>query len=355
MVSIKLVWYGGIITHAKTAVDKYGKAQQNEIDQINAAFGGDNNALEELQKYVLGEDLKGQPISNIANIGTNISFKPLNGENIEMLNYAEYFYTENNEAVYDIAIYIRYKDKAYRILCENTNSSEFAPPTKSIDLVYEPKGDEGKTVEYSIDGTEANKKQWTILYDDGTNYEIVSPEAMGELTLGENDEQATGNNNFEKVVDSYNHAIERINAYASGFVTNSNKIAVRSVGSNPENPNSRNTEKYTSEKLESWNWKNEGVSANINGLVEGTDNNYEQDLVRMNYFGIAEIGESYWFASRCVKSDSNWCNFGVVFESFSACIGESFNQGGFWWAVPDGAAYTSHDSCAVRPVVKISK
>lgn len=37
MVSIKLVWDGGIIEHSKNAVNAYNEAQQNEKDQITAA------------------------------------------------------------------------------------------------------------------------------------------------------------------------------------------------------------------------------------------------------------------------------------------------------------------------------
>lgn len=376
MVSIKLVWDGGIITHAQTATSKYTVEQEKELIGLgysdykmakindssatltvegagvnginpwtiifnktgneytlaeNGKIDGPRIKTEDdlaMEKYVLGEELKGQDLSNICNwIGDNADWSfpnQLNGESVEFLNWAPYCYTENNEEVCDYAIYIKYKNKAYRILgkfeyIEGENGSDGTRKitTKGVNMVYEPKGDEGNTVEYSIDGTEANKKQWTILYDDGTNYEIISPDSLGNLTLGYNDTETTGNNDFEKSVNSYNNAIERINKYASDLVTNPNKLRVRSVGSNPKDPNSRNTDKYTSEKIENWNCHhsiNTGtqIPVTINGVGERSDQNFEQDFVRMNFWpGVAGTGEEYWLASRFVLSDSIYLQFFV--------------------------------------------
>lgn len=53
MVSIKLVWDGGIITHAQNAVNVYNEAQTNELAQLNELIeqmkplggsSGDNNS-----------------------------------------------------------------------------------------------------------------------------------------------------------------------------------------------------------------------------------------------------------------------------------------------------------------------
>lgn len=357
-VSIKLVLDGGIIAHANNAVDKYGKAQQNEIDQINNIFGNNedqNNAPEELIKYVLGEDLTGQPFENICNYDDFSFPNKLNGENVEMF-VLMLPYTENNAETFSHTIYIKYKNNVYRILITEDENAEIF--TKSVNLIYEPKGDEGQTVDYSIDGTEANKKKWTILYDDGTNYEIISPESMGSLALGSNDEQAIGSNDFEKAVNSYNNAIDRINTYASSFVTNNNKSAVRSVGSNPNDPNSRNTDKYTSEKIESWNCTyivgpNTRIPVTINGVGQGSDNNYEQDFIRMLYHGVAGTGEKYWLASRYVAyfEQSQQVEFRVIRVNSNG----DYDELNFFDANSGGSAYASNDSCAVRPVVKISK
>lgn len=367
MVSIKLIWDGGIIAHAKNAVNKYEEAQRNETDQINNIFGnnggGDeykSDAPDELQKYVLGEELKGQDLSNICNWQDDWSFpKELKGEKINFLNLGQYCYTENNEEMFDYAIYITYKNKVYKIIgkyeyIEGENGSDGTEKitTKGVNMVYEPKGREGQKIEYSIDGTEANKKEWTILYDNGDNIEIVSPESMGSLTLGYEDAEATGNNDFEKAVNSYNNAIDRINTYTRSLVTNTNKIAVRSAGSNPESPNSRNTSKYTSAKLEEWSkeTKYNGTAVNINGIGERSDNNYEQDLVRMSYYGIAGTGKEYWLASRFVESYSD----GVYFNVDTVFSGGTDSSFYLWSANSYGDTNTGSNSYAVRPVVKIN-
>lgn len=50
MVSIKLVWDGGIIAHAQNAVNSYNEAQTNELEQLNILeeqfkqYGGSNNS-----------------------------------------------------------------------------------------------------------------------------------------------------------------------------------------------------------------------------------------------------------------------------------------------------------------------
>lgn len=367
MVSIKLIWDGGIIAHAKNAVDKYGKTQQNEIDQINHIFGNNenqNNVPEELQKYILGDDLKGQSLFekcniDFENIGTWSFKNQLNGENVEILTA---LYTKNSEEIIingkELAMYIKYKNKAYIVLAkldETAETEEELITTKSVSMIYEPKGKEGQKIEYSIDGKEENKKEWTILYDNGDNVEIISPEAMGSLTLGKADEEAIGNNNFEKAVNSYNNAIDRINAYTRSFVTNTNKIAVRSVGSNPENPDSRNTTKYESEKLESWNCSYNMIPVTVNGVGEGSDNNYEQDLIRMWYHGVAGTGSHYWLASRYVECYSDRIFFSVhrlddcghMEENNDYCLWDACNNG-------DADAWKSL-KIKVRPVVKISK
>lgn len=333
MVSINLVVNEGIITKAKYAVEKYKEAEQNEIDQLNSIFGNNeeqNNAPDELQKYVLGEDLKGQPLENICNIKSDYSFpNKLNGENIEYLNQELYFSTDYNK--FERPIYIKYKNKAYRILCDDNYVTEKST-TKDVNLIYEPKGREGQEVEYSIDGSNENKKEWTILYDNGDNVEIISPESIGSLRLGADDKQATGNNDFERTVNSYNNAIDRINTYTINQVTNTNKLRVRSVGSNPNNPDDRNTNKIYSEELDTLNGTYEGIPITVNGIGEGFDNNYEQDLVRMSFWKVEDTGKPYWLASRwgaCVNTDEiiMWV-FSIRYQGH---IG-SFLSNGLWCA-----------------------
>lgn len=398
MVSIKLIWNGGIIDHAKTATSKYTVEQEKEliglgyssykmaqasdgsatlnVEEANVtgenpwtvtfAETGNVYTLKEngeiegpkikteddlaMEKYILGEDLKGQNMDNLLD-ETGENLKLLNGEKVEPLNVENYCYTENSEELCDGAMYIKYKNKVYRVIFVSeriaTGSYGYVDTTKSVAMVYEPKGKEGQKIEYSIDGTEANKKEWTILYDNLDNIEIISPDSMGSLGLGLDDKQATGNSTFEKVVDSYNHAIEKINTYARSFVTNLNKIAVRSVGSNPANPDSRNTDIYISENLKNFNYKlgntEYAEEINFNGLLERSDNNFEQDFVRMLYWGIEETEKSYWLASRLVYYRNGEISFGT------------HGPGGCTFMDTGNTPPFLPSEAAVRPVVKISK
>ena len=197
-----------------------------------------------------------------------------------------------------------------------------------------------------------------MLYKDETarTAEILSPEAIGNLELGSKDAEAQGSNDWEKAVYSYNHAIERLNNYASSLVTNPNKISVRSVGSNPSNPNYRNTTKYTSETIENWNCSL-GSGSNVgttkvtaNGIAEKGDNNYETDLIMMKVLGVSVTKKFYWLASRYVSLDSSEVRFGVS----NVSIGGSIMGSDLFYANSNGEADTSSNACAVRPVVKIS-
>ena len=224
--------------------------------------------------------------------------------------------------------------------------------TKSVAKVYDiPASVE--TIKYSYDGTKENEKDWIVLYKDETakTAEILSPEAIGKLKLG--DTEAQGSNDWEKAVYSYNHAIERLNNYAASLVTNPNKISVRSVGSNPSSPNYRNTTKYTSETIENWNCSlgsNATIKVTVNGIAEVGENNLEQDFVRMKALGVASTGSEYWLASRFVNAYSDDVDFRVDAVT---------SDGGFcgyilFYANSSGGAETDSYECAVRPVVKIS-
>ena len=142
------------------------------------------------------------------------------------------------------------------------------------------------------------------------------------------------------IIDSYNHAIERINNYTANLVTNTNKISVRSVGSNPSNPNYRNTEKYTSDHL-----------ATLNVIAERGDNNLEKDFVRMAYWGVLSTGSRYWLASRHIYADSD----SVFFNVDAVNLDGSFLDVNFYRDdTGGGCSILNSAEFAMRPVVKIS-
>ena len=252
-------------------------------------------------------------------------------------------------------IYVKYNNKAYKVACYvnmATQNPNFM--TQNIAFVYKPNGDEGKTVEYSYDGTETNKKSWTILYDNGSDKEIISPEVLGSITLGEHDPQAIGENNLEKAIDSYNNALKRINDYTVGLVTNSNKINVRNTGSNPTNPTYDTNQYYSSDKLEQWN-------SSYNGRGKLGDINCEQDFVRMIYWGVQNANGNYWLSSRVSDVFSTFTGDGS--ELLSKDVGFSVRYisdvnnmelQNLWNVYNTGEAHSTGASYGVRPVVKVS-
>ena len=307
-----------------------------------------------MEKYVLGEELKGQAIAKIIDT-ENGNFYQLNGKPVELLTPDIICYSSKKQEMPDGATYAKYNNKAYRIVIDfNGDGSDVSKwTTKSVAMIYEPKGKEGQKVKYSYDGTQANNKEWTVIYDNGSSVEIISPESIGNLKLGGEDIEAQGNNEAEKAIYSYNHAIERINNYTTSLVTNTNKISVRSTGSNPNNPNSRNTEKYRSDFLANWTPNGSAVNygfTTLNGVAERGDNNLEKDFVRMVYWGISSTGSEYWLASRCFSADSDNVDFGVDYVNSY----DNFCSGNLFGADSSGVAYTNSYECAVRPVVKIS-
>ena len=284
-----------------------------------------------MEKYVLGDNLQGQAMRNLTIDGNYKNLKQLKGKSVEYLTDSEYYSNKQQETA-DRAIYVKYNNKAYRIVVNGSISNISNSTTKSVAMIYEPKGKEGQKVKYSYDGTQANNKEWTVLYDNGDKVEIISPESIGSLKLGYEDEEAQGSNKAEKVIYSYNHAIERINNYTASLVTNTNKISVRSTGSNPNNPNSRNTEKYISDLLANWT-PNQSASnlgfTTLNGVAERGDNNSEKDLVRMAYWGVSSTKKAYWLASRYVDAYSDNVYFSVdavdsggIMRQFVRCLFE---------------------------------
>ena len=315
-----------------------------------------------MEKYALGDNLQGQAMDNLIIDSGRKIFKQLNGKDV---TYLEKKYYVNAEKTNEGAFYVKYNNKVYRIQSDSSDAGSYCGGwiTKSVAKVYDIP-ENAETIKYSYDGTKENEKNWIVLYKDETakTAEILSPEAIGKLKLGKEDTEAQGSNEWEKAVYSYNHALERLNNYASSLVTNPNKISVRSVGSNPSNPNYRNTTKYTSETIEKWNcniggkYNNNtqkyegGTPVTINGIAEVGENNCEQDFVRMSALGVASTENDYYLASRHIENTGDRLIFGVdnVNSNGIFCDGDLLD------AYSSGNAYAYSSECAVRPVVKIS-
>ena len=305
-------------------LDKNGNITEGNGQDANVP----TEDLEYLKKELLGEDGKGKQVSDIATFSGSWYYYntiEFNDKNIKSLNVCDSGYNDNS-------LVIEYNDSVYIL------KFSYYDVTESLKFIYKKNKDskEGKKVDYSYDDTEANKKEWTVLYDYGDTLEIVSPEAIGELALGKDDAQAQGNDDIEKTIYSYNHAIERINNYTASLVTNPNKISVRSVGSNPSNPNNRNEIKYD------WNG-----NESANGFFEGTDNNREYDIARMSYFNIAGANKRYWSASRKLKNLNQIIVY--TYETNGLGNGDTYLAYG---SKENRENFTQ--SYAVRPVVKVN-
>lgn len=361
VVSIKLVWDGGIITYAKIARDKYDEAQKNELEQLNEIFGENKNengnVPEDLEKYFLGEDKKGEiELTTLFTDKGALKQNTFKGVTFTNKNITLLFQNSEKD------IYVRYNDAAYKIEI-NVAGSEML--TKSIKLVYTPDSSkkEGTLYKYSYDGTKEHEEDWIILYNNGDNYEIISPNAMGSLTLGENDNE-WGPDEFYETCDyqlaySYNNAINRLNKYCEDQITNTNKLRVRCVGSNPVNPLSENDEKLTEEFVDS---DTTPEPYKLNGKLKLGDSNYEEDIVRMYYWGIQNSNTDYWIASRSVEIGRNTSSGAATLSLRKYNSKDSYNKiqlnlTRFFYSLAKATYGTSPQSDftnGVRPIVKIN-
>ncbi len=320
-------WSGknGIYTSPKE--NKYRVKEDGTIEYIGKANGGNNGDLE---KYILGADGNGRILvgeDGIIDLD-NFSFKddPLTADVDEAETLGvELLIPAYNKDITKFFIYAKYDNKAYKIICDATTYK-----SEELEVIYEPKGKEGqKTTD-----------EWTILYDNGSTAEAVSPTAMGELRLGYAEGTTDSDTQLSQAIESYNSAITTINNYCKnleGLPTNS---GVRSVGASEETT----TTKYSSDNLAKWN-------SACNGVVLEGDTNFEQDLVRMTYWGVNNVGATYWLASRVVYGSSDSVQFSVNFIRETGGI----DFGDYFLCNIDssGNANGKSNSLAVRPIITI--
>lgn len=201
--------------------------------------------------------------------------------------------------------------------------------TEKLELIYEPKGTEGQKTE---DG-------WTILYDNGETAEAVSPTAMGELRLGHSEEASTNEEKLTQAITSYNTAITLINNYCKILEGLPENKGVRSVGASTET-----SDEYYSDIIKTWN-------SAYNGVGKKGDIKYEQDLVRMAYWGVLDGESAYWMASRIISDGTgSYVDFGVRYVDFDSS--EQFSAYALW-GVNNSKVYGIRRTCAVRPVITI--
>ena len=362
-VSINIIINQGIITKSKTASDKYNQKAEEEQENLTSweqlieQYGGTDTAVpQELKAYLLGKD-----VNTVMN-AENMTFKD-NPDTIENESETIVFkdIMPTGSAFNNSYAIIQYKDLEYKIRVSYIKNEDIYKIDLIVLLNRELKGNEGKTVRY-------NGKEYTILYDNGDTVEMLSNNVMGSYKIGYDDPNATGNNNFEKTVNSYNNAIERLNKYcASLYEGDSNIISVRSVGSDPTNLNNENKTLYTSERISKSEYNCNGEKVRIDKLLKNADNNWESDLNKMAQLGIMQANSedntvsnaTYWFASRGIEEDDYYtffslliCNERNELETFSIISAhEAYESGSS--KNEASVLVSSGISKAVRPVVKI--
>ena len=314
-----------------------------------------------LEKYILGQDLAGRPMTDIMETGTA---RFIDDKTTEGINEAEIIGAKLIDSLQEIdevhIVYFESQGITYKFRVDlNTGIID---GNYGVVKVYDPgEGTRvGKTVKY-------DNKIWTIIYDDSTNgLQMLSNQNFlyndAWFYIGHEDSLITDwdslitvadldNNgtltNFEKSVYSYNNAIDTLNTVCEnllkddkGKYKNENIIDVRCVGSNPIDKSS----------------ENETLTGIGNKRCKSTDLNYVSDLERMIALGIKYgydsegISRDYWFASRLVDVYSDEVCFRM------RRIGSIGPYG--WYYIcrvfENNNAITGNDSRMLRPVISLN-
>ena len=289
--------------------------------------GGSSETIaeyKELKKYVLGASETGRNLEEIMD-WDDMSFiddnETTDVNEVDTLG-AQFLNMGYNSDLSKMNLYVKSNEKAYRITLDVEYNTE------KLDLIYIPKGNEGETT----------AEGWTILYDNGETVEAVSPTAMGELRLGYSETATTNETQLSEAIESYNTAIKTINDYCKTLENLPENSGVRSVGAGEE----KTKKKYSSPNLKSWDSKYDNV-----GLTG--DTYYEQDLVRMSYWGVAATGSEYWMASRYVEENSD----NVYFRVYAADAGGMYSASRLWRVHSSGDSYGFYYAYPVRPIITV--
>ena len=338
--------------------------------------------LTPLEKYVLGENGTGRNLTEIANMDNEpVTFIPEestipDADTSIILTSV----TDEDENGYAYA-YIKYNSNGYKIKVDFKN---FQTISIISTFVQEDGSYLGKYVQY--DG-----KLWVVLYDDDTNgLQMITAETLeaNNVYLGYDDTQIdwedatvisqanifdTDNpsetqllSNTEKAIYSYNNAIVTLNNKCASLISDKSAIEtnsdgnykIRSVGSNPINPNSENSTLYTSDNLKNRPTNNSTYSVGMfDKIAKSTDTNYTSDYDNIMNLGINNTGEDYWLASRLAREDI-W-----IGEEFRILAingrGDLWKSDGDAWALlfsvrkmePSGFSWEA----GVRPVITLKE
>ena len=335
-----------------------------------------------LEKYILGSNLVGRPITDIFNLDDSTfkdDEKTVDKDETQTIgaNFVASTLASNELKI----IYFESQGIIYKIGF-NVNSYLTDKEYGVVDI-YEP--EEGSRVGKYVE--DENGATWRIIYDDdihglqmistntfkynGSNFYLGYYNTLitdwtsinsvsSEFGLADLNGNKSLDDNLEKSIYSYNQAIETLNTACenlfkeNGVYTKTYIQDVRSAGSNPvfANKNSENATVTTSANfplLETLPKNNVSQAAGIvNGKGYGTDNNFETDFDRMVALGINASDTGYWLASRVVIAASNDVQFGVRYVyGGNTCIGYNL------WGVRETGTFDNNGYIALRPVVSL--
>ena len=320
-------------------IEELDKETSNAPDELVAYLIGDKG--KKLEEIINTDNMKFIDDPNtISNASTSLIFCGISGGS-------------SNYGATDACIHFKYKNNSYKLKFDyEMSDNNFTMYTATVNLVNSLKGLEGKKATY-------NGNEYTILYDneDGT-VEMISDNTMGELTLGYEDKEAKGNDDYEKAVYSYNNLVTRLNNYCASFYKgDSNVISVRNVGSDPNNHNNENSNLCTNDLLQENKYTYNKKQVRVDGILKSSDKNYKDDIDKLVEIGNSSTNDnkSYFLASRATL-------FGTDYIEFYIRIFASAWSGFDEWSLLDftqqGGSEDNVDirnqSQPVRPVIKIS-
>lgn len=316
------------------------------------------NDYDILKTYFLGADGNGRNLDDILDEDENWKDDPTTDVDETSLGInISYGY----EGATTESYIIKYNNAIYEL-----TSQEMEDPahpgdstyyyTKSIELnqIYKQNlnSREGKDLGQVTGDSQYNG--WTILYDNGSYVEAVSPSAMGELQLGSDKDQQYGdseesNAEYDKAITSYDTAIETINNYCKSLSNLPTNNGIRSVGAEVDT-----TTTYANLDPLNNGWAN-NRGFEIKNRGKDSDQFYKQDAFRMLYYNILSGGKDYWFASREYYKDRDYFfALSIMETNEDEEIGVELRETGLFeldynMSFPRAFSYTH----AVRPIIKV--
>lgn len=316
------------------------------------------NDYDILKTYFLGADGNGRNLDDILDEDENWKDDPTTDVDETSLGInISYGY----EGATTESYIIKYNNAIYEL-----TSQEMEDPahpgdstyyyTKSIELnqIYKQNlnSREGKDLGEVTGDSQYNG--WTILYDNGSYVEAVSPSAMGELQLGSDKDQQYGdseesNAEYDKAITSYDTAIETINNYCKSLSNLPKNNGIRSVGAEVDT-----TTTYANLDPLNNGWAN-NRGFEIKNRGKDSDQFYKQDAFRMLYYNILSGGKDYWFASReYYKEPDYFFALSIMETNEDEEIGVELRETGLFeldynMSFPRAFSYTH----AVRPIIKV--